>query len=116
MVLIPATNKIAVIVNVIDHSRVLVDGPEIERQVLTFKNCLLTNIKFDLPLNSGTKTVLAKWEKAEITAKWEKGGWFAKLKQKEIRANTSDFDRFKRSILRRKAKTITDKFAAKLRV
>lgn len=114
VVLIPKTNSLGVIVNVIDHARVLVDGPKIERQVITFKNCLLTDITMDVPMNAGKTAVVAKWEKQGVDAKWAKTAWAAKLKKRELRANSTDFDRFKRMVLRKQARRIVGKSLAKI--
>jgi large subunit ribosomal protein L14e len=115
VVYIPTTKSLGVIVNVVDHSRYLIDGPKIERQVITSKNCLLTDIKMDVPMNAGVNVVVAKWTKQGVDASWAKTAWAGKLKKRETRANTTDFDRFKRMVLRKQARRVVGKQFAKLR-
>ena len=55
----PDTGKLCTIVNVIDHNRVLVDGPEtltgVRRHELNLKRLMLTDLKVDMKLNATQK-------------------------------------------------------------
>ncbi|RCI06370.1 hypothetical protein CU098_013753, partial [Rhizopus stolonifer] len=90
--------KLAVIVDIIDHNRALIDGPTtgVVRQAFPYKRLVLTPLVLkNLPRNVG-KTALAKaLEKNETVAAWNKTAWAKKLEQRKVRANLSDFDRFK---------------------
>ena len=66
-------------------------------------------------MNAGVNVVKAKWAKQGVDASWEKTAWATKLKKRETRANTSDFDRFKRMVLRKQARRVVGKQFAKLR-
>ncbi|RCI05826.1 hypothetical protein CU098_013320 [Rhizopus stolonifer] len=90
--------KLAVIVDIIDHNRALIDGPTtgVVRQAFPYKRLVLTPLVLkNLPRNVG-KTALAKaLEKNETVAAWNKTAWAKKLEQRKARAGLSDFDRFK---------------------
>jgi len=55
----PDTGKLCTIVNVIDHNRVLVDGPEamtgVRRHELNLKRLMLTDLKVSAKLNATQK-------------------------------------------------------------
>ncbi len=100
----PDAGKLAVIVDVIDHNRVLVDGPStgVTRQTVTFKRCTLTPIKLDkVPRTIGTVSLKKVVEKEDLVGKWGKTGWAKKIATRTTRSNLSDFDRFKLMIARK---------------
>lgn len=82
----------------------LVDGPTtgVERQVVSLQRLSLTALKVSLPRSARTKTVRKVVEAASINDKWAKTGAAKSLAAKKIRANLSDFDRFKVMALRQK--------------
>ncbi|KAI9323208.1 ribosomal protein L14-domain-containing protein [Dichotomocladium elegans] len=103
----PDANKLAVIVDIIDHKRALVDGPStgVSRQPLSYKNMVLTGLVIKgLPRNAGQTAVKKAFEKADILSAWGKTAWAQKLAQRSVRANLSDFDRFKITKLKNKVR------------
>ena len=113
----PDAGKLATIIDVIDSKRVLVDGPQsitgVHRQVVTLKRINLTDVVISkLPRNATQKNLTKAWTEQGALAKWESSAWAKKLSAKKIRANLSDFDRFKRMVAKKqKAKLIADKVA-----
>tara|TARA_B100000787_G_scaffold69276_1_gene50937 strand:+ start:213 stop:605 length:393 start_codon:yes stop_codon:yes gene_type:complete len=95
----PDTGKLCTIVNVIDHNRVLVDGPSnvtgVHRHSIGIKRLMLTDLKVAVKLNATEKTLKAAWEKEGTLAKWEECGWAKKKKSHALRATATDFDRFR---------------------
>ncbi|KAM0816670.1 hypothetical protein AB5N19_02472 [Seiridium cardinale] len=96
------TGRLAAIVEIIDHKRVLVDGPSsdpklvVPRQALRLSDVLLAPFVVEkLPRAARTGTVKKAWEKAEIDAKWKESSWAKAKDQKEKRRNLTDFERFK---------------------
>ncbi|KAL3090097.1 hypothetical protein niasHS_006549 [Heterodera schachtii] len=89
--------KLAVIVNVIDGNKVLLDGPSsgVPRGVWNFKDLQLT--KFTLPLRIGqrTKGVREAYETAKINELWQGTEWAKRIDRKQKRAGLNDFERFK---------------------
>jgi len=93
---------LAVIVEIIDHKRALVDGPSADaklaspRTTVSFSNVLLTPIVIEnLPRGARTSTVQKAWEKAGVDAKWHEGSWAKTALQQQRRKALTDFDRFK---------------------
>ncbi|KAH6651912.1 ribosomal protein L14-domain-containing protein [Truncatella angustata] len=97
----PSTGRLATIVEIIDHKRVLVDGPSadaklfVPRQSIALKDALLAPFVIEkLPRGARTGAVKAAWEKAEIDSKWKNSNWAKTKAQREARKNLTDFERF----------------------
>ncbi|PGH11785.1 hypothetical protein AJ79_04686 [Helicocarpus griseus UAMH5409] len=98
----PYTGKLAAIVEIIDHKRVLVDGPAgqenkvVPRHALALSTVTLTPFTIPkLPRAAGTGPVKKLWEKEEIDAKWANSTFAKKKEQADRRRNLTDFERFK---------------------
>merc|ERR1712154_752978 len=89
--------KLAVIVDVVDQNRALVDGPHtgVKRQVVPFKQLHLTEHVIKIGHSARTGSVKKAWDAAEITQKWEASTWAKKLASRQRRALVTDFERFK---------------------
>ncbi|GFN12254.1 60S ribosomal eL14 domain-containing protein [Aspergillus tubingensis] len=118
----PYTGKLAAIVEIVDHKRVLVDGPSTEEQkivprhVLPLSHATLTHFVIPrLPRAAGTGPVKKLWQKEEIDGKWAKSNFAQKTERAERRKNLSDFERFKVLRLRKQARYEVQKAHAKLR-
>ncbi|KAK5663178.1 hypothetical protein OQA88_6595 [Cercophora sp. LCS_1] len=116
------TGSLAVIVEIIDHKRALVDGPSSDpklataRTTVSFANTLLTPLVIEkLPRGARTPTVKSAWEKAEIDAKWKEGNWAKKQLQQERRQSLTDFDRFKVLRLKKQRRFEERKALAKIK-
>jgi large subunit ribosomal protein L14e len=91
------TGKICCITNIIDQTRVLIDGPSshVARQAINIKALHLTKYVLKLLPGARSKTVKAHWDKHEINQKWQSSRWCKKIQAKHLRASMTDFDRFK---------------------
>jgi len=89
--------KLAVIVNVIDGNRVLLDGPssDVPRYVRNFKDLQLTKFKIPIRVGQRTKNIKAVYDSAKINDEWNKTEWAKKLTMKRLRTSLNDFERFK---------------------
>ncbi|KAI7898505.1 ribosomal protein L14-domain-containing protein [Cokeromyces recurvatus] len=90
--------KLAVIVDIIDHNRALIEGPTtgVVRQSFPFRRMVLTPLVLKkLPRNVGQTALKKAIEKNDIVGAWNKTAWAKKIEQRNVRANLSDFDRFK---------------------
>jgi large subunit ribosomal protein L14e len=89
--------KICCITNIIDQTRVLVDGPSshVRRQALNIKSLHLTKYVLNLLPGARSQTVKALWDKHDINKKWQESRWYKKLQAKHLRSNMKDFDRYK---------------------
>ncbi|KAI9636299.1 ribosomal protein L14-domain-containing protein, partial [Dioszegia hungarica] len=94
----PSAGKLAVIAEIIDHNRALIDGPNtsVPRQQIAYRNLILTPYTISkLPRGAGSGAIKRAVEKAGVLEKWEQSGWAKKLAARQTRKNASDFDRFK---------------------
>ncbi|VDP90936.1 unnamed protein product [Echinostoma caproni] len=108
----PYAKRIAVIVEIIDQNRVLIDGPctGVPRQAIGLKNLHITHIKCQLSHGCGTAAVQKRWVKEDLTQKWLKTAWAKKLERKSLRAKMTDFDRFKVMVARQQRNRILKSF------
>ncbi|KAK2764984.1 hypothetical protein FQN54_008683 [Arachnomyces sp. PD_36] len=118
----PYTGKLAAIVEIIDHRRVLVDGPSgqegkvVPRHALPLAHATLTPFTIPkLPRAAGTGPVKKLWEKEGVDEKWEQSSWAKKKAQTDRRRNLTDFERFKVMRLKKQNRNEVLKENAKLR-
>ncbi|KAJ1898809.1 hypothetical protein LPJ66_002513 [Kickxella alabastrina] len=107
--------KIATIVDIVDHNRAIVDGPttNVPRQIIAFKNVVLTDIVVKrLPRTIGSKALAKFLEKEQVVEAWQKSAWAQKIESRKRRANMSDFDRFKLMRLKKQQRAIVDRQVA----
>lgn len=101
--------KLAVIIDVVDQARALVDGPAtltgVSRQTIPFRNLSLTNIKLEIPRAVRTGTLTKAFVKADVQGQFAKTAWAKKQARFAQRANLGDFDRFKLQLLRQKVRS-----------
>ncbi|GAB7342017.1 hypothetical protein MBLNU457_g0306t1 [Dothideomycetes sp. NU457] len=107
----PYKNKLATIVEIIDHKRVLLDGPAskteavVPRHAAPLASLSLTPIVIaKLPRAAGTGPTKTLWEKEQVESKWNNSTW---AKSREIlvkRRALTDFERFKVMRLRKQAR------------
>ncbi|KAH0538205.1 hypothetical protein FGG08_005174 [Glutinoglossum americanum] len=118
----PYSGKLAAIVEIIDHKRVLVDGPSVDekavvpRHATPLSHIVLTPIVIPkLPRAARNGVVKSAWEKAEVEKKWAQSAWAKKRDQRERRRALTDFDRFKVMKLRKQTRFEVRKSVANIR-
>ncbi|CAD5206320.1 unnamed protein product [Bursaphelenchus okinawaensis] len=89
--------KLAVIVDVVDGNKALLDGPSsgVVRGVRNFKDLHLTKFRVPVRVGQRTKGVKAAFDEANINEKWAETNWAQKLQKRQVRAGLNDFERFK---------------------
>jgi len=114
--------KIAVIVEIIDHKRILVEGPSedlsqiVPRHSAQLSNVALTPIVMtDLPRAIGTGPLIAKWKKQEVDKKWAETTFSKNRDKSAKRRALNDFERFKVMRLRKQVRFEEKKALAKIR-
>ncbi|EGZ76648.1 hypothetical protein NEUTE2DRAFT_142543 [Neurospora tetrasperma FGSC 2509] len=114
--------SLATIVEIVDHKRVLVDGPSSDpklaapRGVVSLSKTLLTPLVVEkLPRGARTGAVKKAWEAAGIDAKWKESNWAKKQLQQERRKALTDFDRFKVMRLKKQRRFEERKALAKIK-
>merc|ERR1711878_92018 len=73
----------------------VIEGPGIPRTQIRMKELHLTKLKINFDHSAKSKIVLKAWEDAEVTKKFEQSGWGKRIKASTLRANLSDFEKFK---------------------
>merc|ERR1712232_321677 len=95
----PCEGKMCTIVDIVDQSRVIVDGPEkltgVRRHMMPVKRLSLTDFKATIPRGAREKTPKKALDKDEVMKKWGATAWAKKLESRKVRSQMSDFDRFK---------------------
>ncbi|KAH8089904.1 60S ribosomal protein L14 [Cristinia sonorae] len=89
--------KIAVISEIIDHNRAIIDGPTtgVTRQSFPFRHLTLTPLKLTkLPRAAGSGVVKKQIEAEQIVEKWNKSSWAQKRAAVAKRRSLTDFERF----------------------
>jgi len=96
--------KLAVVIDVVDQNRVLVDGPEsitgVSRHVANFKDISLTDIVIKCPRSARNKALVKAFNKSEALQQWNKTSWGKKLNAKNVKANLNDLQRFEVRVAR----------------
>ena len=108
----PLTGKLAVIVDILTTTKVLVQGLKggVRRQELSLRRVTLTDDKIDIKRGAKRDEVLKAIDAYKLEEKFKKSTFAKKVELRQKRANLTDFDRFKvmrlrqkRSVLRHKA-------------
>ncbi|KAF8332225.1 translation protein SH3-like domain-containing protein [Amanita rubescens] len=74
----PSAGKIAVIAEIIDHNRAMIDRPStgVPRQPFPYKHLVLTPLKLSkLPRAAGSGVIKKQLEKDATLDKWERSKW-----------------------------------------
>ncbi|KAF9334472.1 hypothetical protein BGZ91_010856 [Linnemannia elongata] len=93
----PDAGKLAVVVDIIDHNRALIEGPTtgIARTGYAFRRLTLTPLVVKVPRGAGQAVLKAAIEKQDLAGSWAKTSWAKKIASRAQRAANTDFDRFK---------------------
>ncbi|KZT66602.1 60S ribosomal protein L14 [Daedalea quercina L-15889] len=93
----PHAGHIAVIAEIIDHNRAVVDGPTtgVPRQSFPYRHIALTPFALTkLPRAAGSGVIRKQLEQEGTVEKWNKSSWAQKREAIEKRRKLNDFERF----------------------
>ncbi|CCM01349.1 uncharacterized protein FIBRA_03399 [Fibroporia radiculosa] len=93
----PHAGHIAVIAEIIDHNRAIVDGPTtgVPRQSFPYRHLSLTPLALTkLPRGAGSGVIQKQLEKEATVERWNKSSWAQKRAAIEKRRSLNDFERF----------------------
>ena len=112
----PLVGKLAVIVDVLTTTKVLVQGLKggVRRQELSLRRVSLTDFKLDIKRGAKRDEVLKAIEKDKLEDKFKKSSFAKKVELRKTRANLTDFDRFKVMRLRQKRAALRNAAAKKV--
>ncbi|EGR27465.1 ribosomal protein, putative [Ichthyophthirius multifiliis] len=95
--------KLAVIVDIVNQNRVLVDGDNVKRQVIPIKRVNLTKFHItDVKLHQRTTVLRKKIQKFDLNKKYAETAFAKRQAVKAKRASLTDFDRFKVMVLKKR--------------
>ncbi|KAF8173114.1 ribosomal protein L14-domain-containing protein [Pholiota molesta] len=112
----PSAGRIAVITEIIDHNRAMIDGPttDVPRQSYPYKHLTLTPLSLTkLPRAAGTGVVKKHLEKEATVEKWNKSTWAQKRAAVEKRRSLNDFGRFTVMLAKKQRTDVVRKAVAK---
>jgi large subunit ribosomal protein L14e len=100
----PEAGKMVTIVDVIDHKRVVIDGPTtgVKRQQIPVRWISLTDMKSEVQRGARTGIVKKIVSTDGVLAKWAQTSWAKKVASRAARKNLGDFDRFKAMALKKR--------------
>ena len=100
----PLTGKLAVIVDIITPTKVIVQGLKggVRRQELSLRRVTLTNDKINIKRGAKKDEVLKAIDVYKLEEKYKKSNLAKKVELREKRVNLTDFDRYKVMRLRQK--------------
>ncbi|OBZ77532.1 60S ribosomal protein L14 [Grifola frondosa] len=93
----PQEGHIAVIAEIIDHNRAIIDGPTtgVPRQSFPYRHLSLTPFVLkSLPRAAGSGVIRKQLEKEATVEKWQKSSWAQKRAAIAKRRSLNDFERF----------------------
>lgn len=106
----PLSGKIAVVVDIINGTRVVIDGPGlgVARQPITTKRLTLTRFRIpDLKKDTKQTALTRKIETFRLAERFSSNGLGKRIQKQKRRAELTDFERYKVSVLKKKlGKTI----------
>jgi large subunit ribosomal protein L14e len=80
----------------------LVEGPSVPRQQFAYRRFILTPLVLkSLPRGARSAKLRKVWEAAEVDKKWAESAWAKKREAVSKRRNTTDFERFEISLLKK---------------
>ncbi|CAE6369371.1 unnamed protein product [Rhizoctonia solani] len=112
----PSQGKIAVVVEIIDHNRAIIDGPTsgVPRQAFQYRHLVLTPLTVKgLPRGAGSGTVKKYVEKTDVVAKWDASSWAKKRASVAKRRTLNDFERFSVLVYKKQRRDSVRKSLAK---
>ena len=107
----PYAGKIAVIVDILNTTRVLVHGPKegVRRQEISLRRITLTDFKLDIKRGIHKEALEKAITEYKLDEKFKQSVYAKKIERRLKRANLTDFDRFKVMRLRQKRSAIKGK-------
>ena len=90
-------DKLAVIVDIVDDKRVMIDviGADVARQMMPVKRLKLTDFVVKIDRAAKKEDVAAAVKNADIVAKFNETKWGKTINAAVAKANLNDFQRFK---------------------
>ncbi|KAL9092861.1 MAG: hypothetical protein Q9165_004279 [Trypethelium subeluteriae] len=118
----PYTGRLAAIVEIVDHKRILVDGPSdnsdlaVPRHSVPLANVSLTSLIIPkTPRAIGNGPLKTAWQEEEVEKKWAESSWAKSRERSKKRRALTDFERFKVMRMRKQVRFEEKKALAKVK-
>merc|ERR1712004_652822 len=110
----PMVGRIAVIVEIINTSRVLIEGPTsgVRRQEMSLRRLSMTDFVLDIPRSVKSSELIKAVQAFDLNNKWNNTPYGRRLQRASVRGNLTDFDRFKVMVLRKRRTALRNKALA----
>jgi large subunit ribosomal protein L14e len=107
----PLAGKVAVIVDILNTTRVLIHGPKegVRRQEISLKRLTLTDFKLDIKRGIHKDNLVKAIDEYKLDDKFKESNYAKKVEKRKLRANLTDFDRFKVMRLRQQRRVLRSK-------
>ncbi len=104
----PSAGKLAVIVEIINTSKVLIDGPTtgVRRQEISMRRVSLTDLKVEVKKGVKRAALKKAITDSNLEKQWGESSWARKLQKRARRSQLSDFDRFKVKVLKQRRRVL----------
>ena len=102
----PMAGRVAVIVEMINTNRVLVEGPNVRRQELSLRRVSLTDFVLDVQRGVNSSNLRNAIEEFGLMKKWDATPYGKTLQRAAVRSKLTDFERFKVMVLRKRVNKI----------
>ncbi|KAF3901606.1 hypothetical protein ABW21_db0204571 [Orbilia brochopaga] len=108
--------KLAAVVQIIDHKRIMVDSPHVDRQAVQLSHVSLTSqVVTKLPRAARKGVVEKYWKEANVDENASSSTWYKKRASREKKRDLTDFERFKVTVLKKQRRFEVRKAVAKAR-
>ncbi|KAA6380795.1 MAG: putative 60 ribosomal protein L14 [Streblomastix strix] len=91
-------NELCTIIDIVDHNKVLVDGPRkltgVPRQLISLKRLSLTPFTLNISHGIHEKYLTKKLKKEKVLERFSRSSWGKKLAKRKRVLTETDFDRF----------------------
>eukprot|EP00301_Raphidiophrys_heterophryoidea_P024340 c7872_g1_i1.p1 GENE.c7872_g1_i1~~c7872_g1_i1.p1 ORF type:complete len:170 (+),score=47.09 c7872_g1_i1:39-548(+) len=94
--------KLSVVVDVVDHHRILVDGPQVPRHVESVNDVTLTSIVLHVARTVTHAKLSEVFTAEKVADRFKESSLAKKIEKRHIRANMTDFDRFRVMVAKHK--------------
>ena len=115
----PLAGRVAVIVDIVDQARALIDGPSaltgVRRQTMPIRNLSLTPLTVPIARGVREGTLKRKVEASAVLTTWQSSNWARKAARHQQRRQLTDFQRFELMLLRKRRSRAVGTELAKLR-
>lgn len=103
----PLEGKLATIVDILNDKRVLIDGEDIQRQVIPIRRLQLTRQVVKVGRGARTGKLRAIISKENVAKKFSESSLGRSFAKQQRRQTLTDFERYKVLVLRRKLAKLT---------